>query len=140
MIELKCKKLSEDATIPTKNNVSDAGWDIYASKNVVLSPMSTTKVSTDIAVVFPDTVWGQIEGRSGLASKGVFPTGGIIDQSYTGHVSVVLVNLNNEGYSICKGDRIAQLVLRHQIDSEFTEVNELPVTNRGGNGFGSSGK
>lgn len=140
MIQLKCKKLSNDATIPTKSNISDAGWDLYASADIQLEPLKVTKVSTNIAMVFPENVWGQIEGRSGLASKGIFPVGGIVDQSYTGHVMVVLMNSTSLPYHISKGDRIAQLVLRSQIQSTIDEIEELPNSERGSNGFGSSGK
>lgn len=140
MIELQCKRLSENATLPTKNNMCDAGWDLYASENITLRSRAATKVSTDIAIVFPETVWGQIEGRSGMSSKGVYPTGGIIDQSYTGHISVVLVNGTDVDYQIAKGDRIAQLVVRQQINSSMVETAFLPETARGSKGFGSSGK
>jgi dUTPase len=89
----------------------------------------------------------KIEGRSGLASKGLFPVGGIIDPSYRGEIQVALFNSSDEVdyFKICKGDRIAQLVCyltlanSNYLDMNFTEVDNLDETTRGDKGFGSSG-
>ena len=151
------KKLDENAKLPTKAHSDDVGYDLYALENVVLEPGQITKVRTGIAYGGLDAinqgsmqyaaVFPKIEGRSGLASKGVFPVGGIVDPGYRGEVVVMLLNsvpLNKPGnpstaFKIESGDRIAQMVFYVTAQPEV-QIGELKKSERGDAGFGSTGK
>jgi len=156
-MKLQVQKLTNTATLPKKDRSEDEGWDIFADEDIVLKVGKVTKVSTGIACAVEDEsvitgtgmfgperelrqYWLQIEGRSGMASKGVFPVGGVVDNGYSGEIGVMLANMSGEGYSIAKGDKIAQLVIRKHYDPELVEVDSLGDSDRGGKGFGSSGK
>jgi dUTP pyrophosphatase len=138
MLTIKFKKLHPDAKAPTKAHDLDAGWDLYANVGVPAFGVGTFTILTGIAVEIPPGYYGQIFGRSGLASKGVFPTGGVIDCTYRGEIGVIL----NCRYAklINRGDKIAQLVILPVPQVEFVEVEELAPSERGENGFGSSGR
>jgi len=141
-VTLKVKNLG-GGRLPTKAHPNDTGWDLYAARDVNLKNGTYPPITipTRIAIEFPPNVWGQIEGRSGLASKGVFPVGGIIDSNYRGEIKVMLQFLGtSQFYHIKDGDKIAQLVLRENIPSTVEFVDELSDTDRGEDGFGSSDK
>ncbi len=99
-------------------------------------------VSTGICISCPEGYYFTIEGRSGLYSKGIFPTRGIIDAGYTGEIKIGLYNTNKVDYNIEKNDRIAQMTLHKAYNIDFTNVNEFSpdYKTRGDAGFGSSGK
>jgi len=142
---LKVKKLVENAILPSKKRDTDEGYDLYAHTATALFS-GVTKVHTGIAAWvepseydFPQQFWLQIEGRSGLASKGIFPVGGVVDIGYTGEIIVLLANVDTYKYMINAGDKIAQLVIRSHHHAVITEVTEVMKTDRGDKGFGSSG-
>jgi dUTP pyrophosphatase len=153
--QLMVKRLTEDAILPRKDRDEDEGYDIFASEDVVIPPKSQEKVKTGIAawaggisyeypssgtrIVYENLYWLQIEGRSGLASKGIFPVGGIVDCGYRGEIMALLVNNSTHEFVIKKGDKIAQLVIREHIHCSVNEVEELPESDRNEKGFGSSG-
>lgn len=146
------KKLSETAKLPKAPEHGNVGWDIFSDQDISLVPGTTKKISTNIQLASFEQRGGseidhlpfmKIEGRSGMASKGVFPVGGIIDPNYRGEIGVVLTYNNRFGdnYDIKKGDRIAQLVFYDTYASvDFSLVEEIQETNRGSSGFGSSGR
>lgn len=151
---IKFKKCSDNAKMPTANKEGDIGFDLSCDKDYTLSPCSTTRVSTGLQLASmpeitrtspPTAVLMKIESRSGLALKGVWAVGGIIDVNYRGMIDVILYNSTTNPVSFKAGDRIAQVVLyrvfAHTNDSaiQFVEVDEVEETNRGQNGFGSSG-
>lgn len=151
MVNIQFKKLSETAKLPKPPEYGNVGWDIFSDQDISLTPGTTKKISTNIQLASFEQrgfsgnqlVYMKIEGRSGMASKGVFPVGGIIDPNYRGEIGVVLTYNNRFGdnYDIKKGDRIAQLVFYETagiIDMSLTE--EIQETNRGSSGFGSSGR
>lgn len=148
---LKIKKLHPDAVIPTKNNQTDVGYDLYALEDAeICSAGSPTKVRTGVAVEIVQNQaldsnqvsYGQIMTRSSLASKGIIATGGVIDPGYRGEVLVVLNSLlmGHVKYHIKKGDKIAQLVVLSASNFEVKEVDELTSSERAAKGFGSSGR
>jgi len=151
MTNIKLKRCHVNAKLPKANKDGDIGFDLSCVEEVELAPMSVTKVSTGLQVAdIPNTVDGssillKIESRSGLALKGVWAIGGIIDINYRGMIDVILFNSNPVPYRFAPNDRIAQLVLyRVLVNSTlsqpaFTEVDEVTETNRGSSGFGSSG-
>lgn len=147
------KKSSEDAKLPTQEQ-GDVGFDIYASEDMVLVPGKTTMVNTNLQFARDPTLFDhafqpmsmllKIEGRSGLASKGIFPVGGIVDPSYRGDIKVCLYSC--VPYRVSKGDKIAQLVAYPVVaksDAHIVEVHGVDWqqdSKRGDKGFGSSGK
>jgi len=151
---LKVKKLHEDSKVPTCNNPTDAGLDLYAYETVILAPRSFSTyppdndndearaiIPTGIAVEFPPGYAFFIHDRSGLSARhGIHRVAGLVDESYRGEVKVALVNLSHKEYTIKKGDRIAQGVLMPIALPEVAVVDELSDTTRGDKGFGASGR
>ncbi len=141
-------KLDSNAIIPTRAYASDAGFDLYANEDVFLKLGETVVVNTGISLIIPKGYFGKIEDRSSLASLGIRSGGGVVDSGYTGEIKVVLHNLNNgndlsyrgRGYSIKKGERIAQLIVQSSIVVRLIQAEKVESTDRCNNGFGSSGR
>ncbi|CAM1506726.1 Fc.00g063670.m01.CDS01 [Cosmosporella sp. VM-42] len=137
---LQVKKLSEKARLPTRGSAFAAGYDLYASRDIVIPARGKALVSTDISMAAPAGTYGRIAPRSGLASKHFIDTGaGVIDEDYRGEVKVLLFNHAETDFEIKEGDRIAQLVLERIYTPEVVEVQELEESVRGAGGFGSTG-
>ena len=141
-VRLECKKLTDDAQIPSRSRSTDAGYDLYSVENVTIEPQLTKNIATGIALACPPGYYYTIEGRSGLGIKGIMPFRGIIDAGYTNQVWIVLTNRSNESYEVKSGDRIAQICLHRINHADITVVNEFspPYDQRGKAGFGSSGR
>ncbi|CCF55708.1 hypothetical protein KAFR_0A02720 [Kazachstania africana CBS 2517] len=139
---LKIQLRSPDATVPTKGSATAAGYDIYASKAIVIPARGQGMVSTDISFTVPVGTYGRIAPRSGIAVKHGIQTGaGVVDRDYTGEVKVVLFNHSEKDFEIVKGDRVAQLILEKIVDdAEIVVVDSLEESTRGAGGFGSTGK
>lgn len=141
---MKIKLLDPNAKIPTLGSKYAAGYDLYASKACVIENGQTVLVHTGLAMEIPIGYWGGIYARSGLATKqGLRPANcvGVIDADYRGEIMVALYNDSDYHREIAVGDRIAQLVISpvcHATDG-FQVVEELPGTDRGAGGFGSTG-
>jgi dUTP pyrophosphatase len=146
-IELRVKKLHEDAIIPTRSNQTDAGWDLYSTERVGMIPMRQVLVSTGIALAIPEGYVGLIWPRSGLAVKrGIDVYAGVIDSGYRGEIKVCLYTNSVDpnwgtpkAFDIEKGDRIAQIIFQKIEPFKLIETQELDDTDRGADGFGSSG-
>ena len=135
------KKLTKSATVPTKNNTSDAGWDLYAVEDAVINSGDRTTIATGVAMAIPEGYVGLIWPRSGLAVKsGVDVFAGVIDSGYRGEIKVCLYNSSKEELKITTRDRIAQILFQEIPSFSLTIVDSLDITERGGDGFGSSGK
>ena len=145
-MEIKVKKLTDTAIVPTKSRKTDAGYDLYADEDVALYPEQTKLISTGISFAIPDGYAGLIWDRSGLGSKGIHRHAGVVDSSYRGEVKVCLSNSLSGHHSaeniyfISKGDRIAQILFQKVPHFDLVETEELDDTDRGSSGFGSSGK
>ena len=144
-MEVKIKKLKENAMIPTKGSKEAAGNDLYAycDEPIFILPYKTEKIGTGIAIQPPNGYFGAIFARSGLATKnGLRPANcvGVCDEDYTGEYVVVLYNDSSSIRTVNPGDRIAQLVFLPYMDVDFCEVDELENTKRGDGGFGSTGR
>lgn len=141
---LQIKLLHPDAKVPTRANVTDAGLDLYALEdhNGAIFPGQRAVIRTGIAMSVPDGYVGRILPRSGLAvKKGIHVLAGVVDSSYTGEIMVVLLNTDRrDGLRVDAGDRIAQLVIQKVELWTPVIAEELDETERGENGFGSSGK
>jgi dUTP pyrophosphatase len=175
-VKLKFKKLTETAKLPTQGKPGDAAYDLYSTQDVYLSPGETLAISTGLQLAdMPSNIgenkefnlYLQIKGRSGLATKGCYPIGGVVDSNYRGEIKVILHNGNvklkpedlfvgfmsdhsPEGYcaienqkrviAIKTGDRIAQFTIEMTPrDIRIEETWEVTDTNRGSSGFGSTG-
>ncbi len=143
-VEVKIKKLSEKAIMPTKGSVDAAGADLYAlcEENIVIEPGETVMIGTGLAMELPRDTVGLIYARSGIASKrGLAPANkvGVVDNDYRGEIKVALHNHSTKTQVIENGERIAQLVVMPYYSAIFTEIDELSETCRGDGGFGSTG-
>ena len=137
---LNVKKLNENATVPTKVNRSDAGYDLYALEGTIIDKHSHKLIKTGISMAIPEGYVGLIWPRSGMAYKhGIDVFAGVIDSSYRGDVGVILYNSQYSNYNIEKGDRIAQIIFQKIEDFDLNLVENLDDTKRGTGGFGSSG-
>lgn len=138
---MKVKLVNNFAKVPTRGTNYAAGADLYAVEKVIIPPQSRAVVSTGICIEIPETYYGQIAPRSGLAvTKGIMTMAGIIDADYRGEIKVVLYNSDSEAtFRIDRGDRIAQLIIKRQYAFDFEVVPELSDTVRADGGFGSTG-
>lgn len=143
-MKIKIKKLNENAITPTRGSNQAAGYDLYAciTSPIVITPHSTVKIGTGLAMELPDGYFGAIFARSGLATKeGLRPANcvAVIDPDYRGEWIIPLHNDSDIPQTISPFERIAQLVVMPYLSIEFEEVDELSDTDRGIGGFGSTG-
>jgi len=140
--ELPVKRLNAEATPPVRAYDGDAGLDLSACERVELGPGERAVVSTGFAVAIPEGHAGLVLPRSGLAVRhgiGVVNAPGLIDSGYRGELKVVLLNTDRTARFVVEpGMRIAQLVVVPVAMTEPEEVSELPASERGERGFGSS--
>ncbi|MGZ4354413.1 MAG: dUTP diphosphatase [Gaiellaceae bacterium] len=142
MIELKIKKLREEAVVPARAYDGDAGLDLAACERVELGPGERALVPTGLAVAIPEGYAGFVQPRSGLAARhgiSIVNTPGLVDSGYRGELKVILLNTDaTEPFVVEPGMRIAQLVVLPVPGLHLVEVEELPESERGVRGFGSS--
>jgi len=139
----RVSKLSSDAVVPRRANVGDAGYDLVASEDIVISPNERALVLTGISIEIPNDCYARVAPRSGLAvKKGIQVGAGVVDSTYRGEVKVLLFNHGDQLFEIKKGDRIAQMIFEKiYTPTELVEVpyEELTNSSRGDGGFGSTG-
>ena len=143
MIEVAITRLRDQAVVPARAYPGDAGVDLVACERLELPPGARGVVGTGLAVAIPEGYGGFVLPRSGLAAKQgitVLNAPGLIDSGYRGEVMVILLNTDpSETFVAEPGMRIAQLVVQSVGEVAFTEEGELPATERGAGGHGSSG-
>ena len=137
------KRLDPSLPLPTYARDGDAGLDLSSAERVVIEPGARALVRTGLALAIPSGYAGFVLPRSGLALRQgitVLNAPGLIDAGYRGEVMVLLVNHDRSGaVTVERGDRVAQLVVQRVERVELVEVDELPASERGGGGFGSTG-
>lgn len=139
-MKIYVKKLREDAYLPTRGSEHAAGLDLYSIEEVLIPPGERALVKTGISVAVEHGTYFRIAPRSGLAYKhGIDVLAGVVDSDYRGEIAVILNNLGNKDFHVMKGDRIAQGIIEVIQLSEVVEVDDLDSTDRGANGFGSTG-
>jgi dUTP pyrophosphatase len=142
VIELPIRRLREDAVVPQRAYSGDAGLDLAACERVALAPGQRATVGTGLAVAIPEGYAGYVQPRSGLAAKHgitIVNTPGLVDSGYRGELKVILLNTDAaEPFVVEPGMRIAQLVVLEIPSVDPVEVDELPASERGVRGFGSS--
>lgn len=143
MIELPIRRLREDAVVPDRAYEGDAGFDLAACERVELGPGERAVVGTGLAVAIPEGYAGFVQPRSGLADRhgiSIVNSPGLIDSGYRGELKVILINTDRDTPFVVEyGMRIAQLVVLPIPELELIEMDELPETERGVRGHGSSG-
>jgi dUTP pyrophosphatase len=142
VIELSIQRLRPDAVVPTRAYAGDAGLDLASCERVELGPGERATVATGLAIAIPDGYAGFVQPRSGLASRHgitIVNTPGLVDSGYRGELKVILLNTDaKEPFVVEPGMRIAQLVVMQVPQIDPIEVDELPESERGVRGFGSS--
>lgn len=135
-------KLQDGAIMPTRGTEQSAGWDLYSLDSVYVYRGEVVNISTGISLEIPEGYMGLIRPRSGLSTKyGIdMCSSGIIDSDYRGDIKVGLTCIRSEVYFIEQGDKIAQIIFVPYLRDELLQVEELPVSERGAAGFGSTGR
>jgi dUTP pyrophosphatase len=147
-VRVQVKRLPHGAGLPLPAYQSEgaAGLDLHAAvpdqAPSIIEPGGWASIPTGIAIALPQGMEGQVRPRSGLAARHgitVLNAPGTIDCDYRGEIQVLLVNLGREPFAVERGTRIAQLIIAPVGRVQLTEVETLDVTQRGSQGFGSTG-
>lgn len=139
---IQIKLLTNEALVPKKQHELDIGYDLASVENTTLLSKQVTLVRTGLSISLPAGVAGFVLPRSGLATKHqitLINSPGLIDPGYTGEILIPLINHSDVNYNISKQERVAQLVLVNSDNVKFDVVDELNVTERSSDGFGSTG-
>jgi dUTP pyrophosphatase len=143
LTSLPVRRLRPEAVLPSRAYEGDAGLDLSAAEAVVLAPGERAVIGTGLAVAVPEGHAAFVQPRSGLAARHgitIVNAPGLVDSGYRGEVKVVLLNTGSEPFAVDPGMRIAQLVVLPVASADPVEVDELPGTERGERGHGSSGR
>jgi dUTP pyrophosphatase len=142
-VDVLLTRLDPGLPLPSYARAGDAGADLHAARDLVLEPGERALVGTGVAIALPFGYAGFVHPRSGLAARAglsIVNAPGTVDAGYRGEILVCLVNLDpRDPIRISRGDRIAQLVVQRVELVRFVEVDELPVSDRGSGGYGSTG-
>jgi dUTP pyrophosphatase len=142
-VRVAVKRLDAGVPLPAYAREGDAGLDLHAAHDVTLAPGARALVGTGVAIALPPGAAGLIVPRSGLALRhgvSIVNTPGLIDAGYRGELKVLLVNHDLQAtVTLRRGERIAQLVIQRVERAELVAVDELPPSERGAGGFGSTG-
>jgi dUTP pyrophosphatase len=142
MTDIKIRKISEEAVLPSYAHRGDAGMDLYSIEEKVIGAGETALIRTGIQIELPELTEAQIRPRSGLAlnhSVTVLNSPGTIDEGYRGEICIILINHGRERFKVEKHMRIAQMVIARFVHATITEALELSSSERAEKGFGSSG-
>ena len=133
--------LDEGAFTPTRAHTGDAGLDLYTPRDVYIESKGSAIIDTGVHIELPHMTVGEIKSKSGLNFKhGLTVPTGTVDYGYTGSIKVKVYNHSNQPYTFKRGDKIAQLVVCPILLPELEVVDTLDQTDRGDNGFGSTGR
>lgn len=132
--------LDKGAKMPTRAHETDAGLDLYAVEGKFIPAKDSAIFDTGVHVELPEGTTGFLKSKSGLNVKHGITSEGVIDVGYTGSIHVKLYNHSDVGYEVKKGDKISQLVVLPIKILPLEVVDSLDDTDRGSNGFGSSGR
>lgn len=133
-------RLDEGAYMPERAHASDAGLDLRTPDSFVLSPHSHVTIDTGVHMIIPEGFAGFIKSKSGLNVKKDITSDGTIDAGYTGSVCVKLYNNGGQIHTFRRGDKISQIVIVPIETPMPVEIIDLPETDRGADGFGSTGR
>jgi dUTP pyrophosphatase len=133
-------KLDEGAKMPTRAHPTDAGMDLYARETQIVPARESATFDTGVHIELPIGTVGMLKSKSGLNVKHGITSEGVIDVGYTGSIVAKLYNNSGVDYKVNAGDKITQLVIMPIITPDLEVVDDLEATERGDNGFGSSGR
>lgn len=133
-------KMDKGAYAPCRSHQWDAGLDLFSMEDGVIASGSYRVFNTGIHIEIPENCVGFVKSRSGLMCNHGITTDGTIDAHYTGPVKVCLFNHDANDYEVKAGDKIAQLVIQPVFLPRLELVDSLDETDRGDNGFGSTGR
>jgi len=137
---LYVKSLSDNAKLPARSTPGSAGYDLCSPEQTTIPAGGNALIEIKIALLIPKGYYGRIASRSSLALKNLLMVGGgVVDRDYNGSIGVIMFNLGKEDYIVHKHDRVAQIVFERIATPIVVEVQSLPDTERGDNGFGSTG-
>ena len=139
MVEIKVM-LDDGAMMPTKAHWSDAGYDIYAPDAFGVAPQHSWTIDTGVHMLIPDGYVGMIKSKSGLNTHHGLRCEGVVDAGYTGSIKVTMYNDSHSPYIFAPGDKVTQIVILPVPETKLMQVDSLEETERGSNGFGSSGR
>ena len=145
MVKVLVKRLNSKVKLPEYKTSGASGLDLMAfiKEPIEIKPKTSSLIPTGLSVAFSENYEIQIRPRSGLAAKKnitVLSTPGTIDSDYRGEIKVIIYNHGDKNFLVNNGDRIAQMILAPVVKMELEEVNNLPESIRGKDGFGSTGK
>ena len=145
MVKVLIKKLDLAVKMPSYKSKGASGMDLMAFINhpITIAPKTSFLIPTGLSMAFSENYEIQIRPRSGLAAKNnisVLNTPGTIDSDYRGEIKIILFNHGDNDFVVNNGDRVAQMILTPIVKMDLEEVNDLPETVRGKDGFGSTGK
>lgn len=132
-------KLEKWAYMPERAYPTDAGADLRTPHDVIIMPRGSAVVDTGVHIELPPNTVGMLKSKSGLNVKHGITSEGVIDVGYTGSIAVKLYNNSDKAYGFKAGDKISQLVIMPILTPSFVQVEEFEETERGNNGFGSTG-
>ena len=138
-MELRVRRIHPEAKLPSYGHKGDAGLDLFSSADYVLQAGEVKAILTGIKVAIPRGHVGLIWDKSGISLRGVHKLAGVVDAGYRGEVQVVMINLGNKPYEIKKGMKIAQMLIQPISEVKVVETEDLDETQRGEDGFGSTG-
>lgn len=133
-------KLGYGAYKPMRAHRTDAGLDLRSPVDAVVPARGSVCIDTAVCVELPKNTVGMVKSKSGLNVNNGIQCEGVIDVGYTGSIRVKLYNHSNTDYQVKRGDKIAQLVIMPILIPDIVVVAELEETERGANGFGSTGR
>lgn len=143
-MKLLVKRLDPELALPAYARLGDAGLDLVAAEDITLKPGDRAAISTGIAIAIPEGYAGFVQPRSGRALRdglGLANAPGLIDSGYRGEVKVIAINLNQSALiDVHRGEKIAQIVFQKVEAAELQVVDDLPDSERGTGGFGSTGR
>ena len=132
--------LDPGSTLPTRGFPTDAGLDLYSREEQIILPGGNAVFDTGVHVELPHGTFGKLESKSGLHHNyNIVCLGGVVDESYRGSIRVKLTNAGDKPYMVRKGQKIVQMIIQPYLAPELEVVTELSETDRGSNGFGSTG-
>lgn len=132
--------LDDGAKMPTKAHRADAGFDLYSRETVIVSAKESATFDTGVHIQIPEGFVGFLKSKSGLNVKHGITSEGVIDSGYTGSIVVKLYNHSGKDYKVQIGDKISQIVLLPITMTDLELVKDFENSERGNNGFGSSGR
>jgi dUTP pyrophosphatase len=139
-MQIKVKKLKENAKLPKYHHPGDIGMDLYAMETVTMQPGEHYRFWHGFALEFPEGYGGILMDKGSISKAGLAHMGGVYDAGYRGEYNTLLVNLSDKPYTFEEGDKVSQLVIMPVEIVELKEVTELSESARGEGKFGSTGK